>query len=87
MFCKFSAQVPLERSMVIVEHRDRIAEFSHRLAQIKFIILEIVIFIGFLLWVGDKLIDEFKMHFSATPAHAAEVQKPCQAKLPVFRSD
>lgn len=68
-------------------HPDRLTEFSHRLAQIKFIILEIVIFIGFLLWVGDKLVDEYKIHFPPTQAHAAEIQKSCEAKLPVFRSD
>jgi predicted tellurium resistance membrane protein TerC len=39
---------------VQARRRDPLAEFSHRLTQIKFILLEIVIFIGFLMWLWDK---------------------------------
>jgi hypothetical protein len=50
-------------------HPDRITEFSHRLAQIKFIILEIVIFIGFLFWLWDKVKHDFNSNIgSSTPA-------------------
>ena len=70
-------------------HPDRLTEFSHRLAQIKFIILEIVIFIGFLLWLWDKVKHDFHVSFLETPAHAAETHDPCRATLsvPVLRSD
>ena len=71
-------------------HPDRLAEFSHRLAQIKFIILEIVIFIGFLLWLWDKVKHDFHVSFLATPVvHAQSVGAPdsCRTTLWVFRSD
>ena len=67
--------------------RDRLIEFSYRLAQIKFIILEIVIFIGFLLWLYDKVKHDFNINFHPTSAHAAEVHDPYHVTLPVFRSD
>lgn len=51
-------------------HPDPLIEFSHRLAQIKFIILEIVIFIGFLLWLWDKVRHDFNINFAPTTAHA-----------------
>jgi predicted tellurium resistance membrane protein TerC len=70
-----------------VHQRDLLAEFSHRLTQIKFIILEIVIFIGFLLWLYDKVKHDFNINFSPTSAHAAETHDPCHVTLPVFRSD
>jgi hypothetical protein len=68
---------------------DRLIEFSHRLAQIKFIILEIVIFIGFLLWLWDKVKHDFNINFAPTSAHGqtVETHDPCHITLPVFRSD
>jgi hypothetical protein len=69
---------------------DRITEFSHRLAQIKFIILEIVIFIGFLLWLWDKVKHDFQINFSSTTdvhAQTTDARDPCQTVLRVFRSD
>jgi predicted tellurium resistance membrane protein TerC len=66
---------------------DALMTFSHRLAQIKFIILEIVIFIGFLLWLYDKVKHDFNINFSPTSAHAQETHDPCHVTLPVFRSD
>ena len=70
-------------------HHDPLTEFSHRLAQIKFIILEIVIFIGFLLWLWDKVKHDFNISFATTSAHAqaTEVRDPCHTTLPAFRSD
>jgi hypothetical protein len=42
--------------------------------QIKFVILEIVIFIRFLLWIADKLMRDFRMNFfpSATDCPVAQ---------------
>jgi hypothetical protein len=34
---------------------DWLTDFSHRLAQLKFIIFEIVIFLGFLVYLWDKV--------------------------------
>jgi len=70
-------------------HPDRVIEFSHWLTQIKFIILEIVIFIGFMLWLYDKVKHDFNINFSPTSAHAQEKEPhdPCRTTLPVFRSD
>jgi hypothetical protein len=34
----------------LIPHPDRYAEFSNLLTQIKFILLELVIFLGFLIW-------------------------------------
>ena len=38
---------------------DLLTEFSHVLAKIKFVVLEIVIFLGFLVWVWDKARDYY----------------------------
>ena len=62
-------------------HSDRLTEFSHRLAQIKFIILEIVIFIGFLLWLWDKVKHDFNINVAAPTTHGAEILDPCSAKI------
>ena len=72
-----------------INRPDGLTEFSHRLAQIKFIILEIVIFIGFLLWLWDKVKHDFNINFTTTSAHAqaAEVHDPCHVTLPTFRPD
>lgn len=35
-------------------HSERLTEFSHLLTQIKFIVLEIVIFIGFLMLMWER---------------------------------
>ncbi len=68
---------------------DPLTEFSHRLAQIKFIVLEIVIFVGFLLWLWDKVKHDYNLNISPTPAHAAEIHnETCRTTLrPIFRSD
>jgi hypothetical protein len=50
--------------MPACRHSDPVLNFSHRLAQIKFIILEIVIFIGFLLWLWDKVKHDFVVNSS-----------------------
>jgi hypothetical protein len=34
---------------------DPLASFSHLVFQVKFIILEVVTFVGFLCWIADKL--------------------------------
>ena len=47
---------------------DRLTRFSHTLTQIKFIILEIVIFVGFLLWLWDKVMRDF--HLNVGTIHA-----------------
>lgn len=50
--------------------------FSHRLTQIKFIILEVVIFVGFLLWLFDKIKHDFHINFVAAPVSAASSAPP-----------
>jgi len=57
-------------------HSDRLTQFSHTLTQIKFIILEIVIFIGFLLWLWDKVKHDFHVSFESTPAAASSMAAP-----------
>jgi hypothetical protein len=64
-------------------HPDRLTESGLRLSQIKFIILEIVIFISFLFWLWDEVKRDFNMSVSPPPAHAAETHHPCRTTLPV----
>jgi predicted tellurium resistance membrane protein TerC len=52
---------------------DPLAEFSHRLTQIKFILLEIVIFVGFLMWLWDKVKHDIPF-LSPPSAQASTVQ-------------
>jgi len=65
---------------------DRLAKFSHLLAQIKFIILEIVIFIGFLLWLVDKIKHDFHISFGAAPTAELSTTAPSDLRrLPIPR--
>ena len=54
-----------------------------------FIILEIVIFVGFLQWLWDKVKHDFNISFATASAHAqaVEVRDSCHTALPAFRSD
>lgn len=52
-------------------HSDPLATFSHRIFQIKFVILELVFLLGFLAFVGDYISLKLK---SAT---AREVSRDC----------
>src|SRR5579871_6109948 len=54
-------------------HPDPVEIFSHRLTKIKFIILELVIFIGFLLWLWEKVKRDFGISFPNTPVFAASI--------------
>jgi hypothetical protein len=86
--CTRKTAVP-SKTPIPINRSDGLTRFSHRLAQIKFVILEIVIFIGFLLWLYDKVKHDFNINFRPTPAHAqaTETHDPCHVTLPVFRSD
>src|SRR6185437_5679795 len=49
-----------------IPHSDRLTQFSYLLAKIEFILFEIVIFLGFLLWLGAKVKHDY-LNFESTP--------------------
>ena len=49
-----------------IPHSDRLTQFSYLLAKIEFILFEIVIFLGFLLWLGGKVKHDY-LNFESTP--------------------
>jgi hypothetical protein len=55
----------------LIPHPDRYAEFSNILTQIKFILLELVIFLGFLIWFVKHVVrDVFGLYRYVRPALA-----------------
>ncbi len=60
-------------------HSDPLVTFSHRLTQIKFILLEIVIFLGFLMWLWDKA----KHDIPFLDHHRHEISTPYEAPATV----
>ena len=59
------------KEICVQRHSDPLADFSHRLSQIKFILLEIVIFLGFLMWLWDKAKHDIAF-FSQPPTAAVQ---------------
>jgi len=61
---------------------DLLGEFSHRITQLEFIILKIVIFIGFVLWVWGKAKHDFQNNFEPPPNRIEQLEPDSQPSPP-----
>jgi hypothetical protein len=74
-----SAPGTLKEISMLQPMHDPLIEFSYLLAQIKFIVFEIVIFIGFMLWLWDKIKHDFHRSIAATPTLRDQRTNLCDA--------